>query len=79
MKQRKGAGIPAEQHIPDFQSREELAEFWDTHSFTDYLGDLEPAKAQIAEEVTAPLIEVTQVRSDKTGDTKQPSGGELCK
>ncbi len=55
-------------HLPDFQSREELAQFWDTHSFTDYLSDLEPAKAHIAEEVIAPLSEVTQVRFDKVTD-----------
>lgn len=61
---------PTPHHLPDFQSREELAEFWDTHSFTDYLEDLEPAKADIAEEVTAPLSEVTQVRLDKATDRK---------
>jgi CopG antitoxin of type II toxin-antitoxin system len=55
-------------HLPDFQSREELAQFWDTHSFTDYLSDLEPAKAHVAEEVIAPLSEVTQVRFDKATD-----------
>ena len=55
-------------HLPDTQSREELAHFWDTHSFTDYLNDLEPARARISEDVIAPLSEVTQVRFDKTTD-----------
>jgi hypothetical protein len=55
-------------HLPDFRSREDLAEFWDTHSFTDYLSDLEPGKAHIAEDVTAPLSEITQVRFDKAAD-----------
>lgn len=55
-------------HLPDFQSREELAQFWDTHSFTDYLSDLEPANAHIAEEVITPLSEVTEVCFDKTTD-----------
>ena len=55
MKQRDGISTPPEHHIPDFQSREELAEFWDTHSFTDYLEDLEPAEAQIAEGDATPL------------------------
>ena len=27
--------------IPDFQDKEELARFWDTHDFTDYAGDTE--------------------------------------
>jgi hypothetical protein len=56
------------QHLPDFQSREELAEFWDGHSFTDFLDDLEPATARLPEEITAPLTEVTQVRLDKRTD-----------
>jgi hypothetical protein len=55
-------------HLPDFRSREELAEFWDTHSFTDVLSDLEPGKAHIADDVTAPLSEITQVRFDKAAD-----------
>lgn len=58
------------QHIPNLQSREEVAEFWDTHSFTDYLEDLEPAEAEIAETVTAPLSTITQVRFDKDADQK---------
>jgi len=60
--------IRAPRRLPDFRSREDLAAFWDTHSLTDYLPDLEPGKAQIAEEVTAPLSEVTQVRFDKAAD-----------
>ena len=39
-----------EQHksrIPEFASREEEAEFWDTHDFTDYLDELEPVRALI--------------------------------
>ena len=56
--------------IPDFQSREELADFWDTHSFTDYLDDLEPSQATVASDVTAPLSEVTQVRFDKAADVR---------
>ena len=30
--------------IPDFQTDEEAAEFWDTHSFADYVQDTEPAE-----------------------------------
>jgi hypothetical protein len=39
--------------LPDFQSREALAEFWDTQSFTDYLDDLESAQAWVADDVAA--------------------------
>lgn len=52
--------------LPDFANREERAAFGDTHCFTDYLDDLEPSKMHLADEVTAPLTEVTQVRLDKT-------------
>lgn len=30
--------------IPDFKTREEEAEFWDTHSFADYWDELKPVK-----------------------------------
>ena len=30
--------------IPDFQSHEEEAAFWDTHSLADYWDELEPAE-----------------------------------
>jgi hypothetical protein len=63
-----GKTTNAPRHLPEFRSREDLAEFWDTHSFTDYLSDLELGKAHIAEDVTAPLSEITQVRFDKTTD-----------
>jgi hypothetical protein len=29
--------------IPEFATREEAAEFWDTHDFDDYWDELEPA------------------------------------
>jgi len=51
-------------HLPDVRSRKEMAEFWDTHSFTDYLDDLEPARAHMADDVTAPLSEITAERRD---------------
>jgi hypothetical protein len=57
-------------HLPDFQSREELAEFWDTHSFTDFLEDLEPAQAHLAKDAMASLTEITQVRFDKVADQR---------
>jgi predicted DNA binding CopG/RHH family protein len=34
--------------IPEFQSRQEEAEFWDTHDVTDYLDELKPAKVRFA-------------------------------
>lgn len=48
-------------HIPDFKSREEMAEFWDTHDITDYLHELKPVQVTVAE---GPLS-VLQVQFDK--------------
>ncbi len=33
----------AKRKLPNFKSREEEAKFWDTHSMTDYLDELQPA------------------------------------
>jgi hypothetical protein len=34
--------------IPEFASRQEEAEFWDTHDITDYLDELTPVKVRFA-------------------------------
>ncbi len=34
--------------IPEFQSREEEAEFWETHDVTDYLDELRPVEVSFA-------------------------------
>jgi hypothetical protein len=33
--------------IPDFQSREEEAKFWDTHDFTEFLEETRPVKLRV--------------------------------
>ena len=33
--------------IPEFSSYEEMADFWDTHSFADYWDETEPAEFEI--------------------------------
>ena len=38
---------PSKDPIPEFATREEEAEFWDTHDFTDYWDDLEPANVEV--------------------------------
>jgi hypothetical protein len=35
---------PVTSRIPDFQSREEEAAFWDTHDFTEFLDETRPVK-----------------------------------
>jgi hypothetical protein len=36
----------APSRIPEFRSREEEAEFWDTHDVTDYLDELRPVRVR---------------------------------
>jgi predicted DNA binding CopG/RHH family protein len=38
--------------LPEFQSRQEMAEFWDTHDFTDYMDDFKPVKARVAKQLS---------------------------
>jgi hypothetical protein len=46
--ERQRPPIPAEvSRIPDFQSREEEAAFWDTHSFTEFLDETWPVKLRV--------------------------------
>src|SRR5829696_8178708 len=41
--------------IPDFQSREEEAAFWDTHDFTEFLDETRPVKLRVAKNLTEGL------------------------
>lgn len=50
--------------IPNFASREEEAEFWDTHAFTDYLDELTPVRVHVAK----PLAAKVEVRFDEESD-----------
>ncbi len=38
--------------IPEFASREEETEFWDTHDITDYLDELTPVKVRFAKNLS---------------------------
>jgi predicted DNA binding CopG/RHH family protein len=38
--------------IPEFSSREEEAEFWDTHDITDYRDELKPVKVRFAKNLS---------------------------
>ncbi len=43
--------------MPDeFTSREEVAEFWDTHDITDYLDELKPVKLEFASQLSHDVI-----------------------
>ena len=51
---------PTKRQIPEFTSRAEEAEFWDTHDLTDYFDFDEP----IEMEVTGPLSEPITLHID---------------
>jgi len=38
--------------IPEFASREEEAQWWDTHDVTDYLDELKPARVRFAKKLS---------------------------
>lgn len=38
--------------IPEFASREEEAEWWDTHDITDYLDELKPVEVRFAKNLS---------------------------
>lgn len=42
--------------IPQFATREEEAEFWDTHDFTDYWDELEPANVVVSPNLTSSIL-----------------------
>ncbi|MCA9373455.1 hypothetical protein KC921_05190 [Candidatus Woesebacteria bacterium] len=39
--------------IPEFKSIAEEAAFWDTHSFTDFLDEMEPVKVNFAKKLSS--------------------------
>lgn len=55
--------------LPDFQSRQEMAEFWDTHDFTDYTGEFKPVKIRFAKK----LSEGITIRRPRKGEPLAPS------
>ncbi len=44
--------------IPEFASREEEAEFWDTHDIADYWDELKPVKVRFSQKVNHGVIVV---------------------
>jgi predicted DNA binding CopG/RHH family protein len=56
----------ARSQIPSFSSREEEAEFWDTHDFTDFQDELKPVKVTFTKNLSEPLT----IRLDRETLTK---------
>jgi hypothetical protein len=61
--------------IPEFKSREEEAEFWDTHDFTEYRDGFKPVQVRFAKRLSHALairfdsetLEKLRVRAQKKG------------
>ena len=49
--------------IPDFKSRQEMAEWWDTHDVADHLDELKPVKVRFAKKLSH-LSETLHIRLD---------------
>jgi len=45
----------AQSRIPEFATREEETEFWDTHDFTDFLDELRPVQVRVAKNLSQGL------------------------
>lgn len=41
--------------IPDFKTRQEMAEFWDTHDLADYWDELESIEVKVSRKLTSTL------------------------
>ena len=46
---------PTTSRIPDFQRREEEAEFWDSHDFTEFLDETRPVKLRVRKDLSEGL------------------------
>ena len=53
--ERAQRGQPTASRIPDFASREEEAEFWDTHDFTEFLDETRPVKLRVGKQLSEGL------------------------
>lgn len=56
----KNKRLKAKQPIPDFKTRQEEAEFWDTHDLADYWAELKSTQVRVAKG----LLSVLQVEFD---------------
>lgn len=48
----KSKRLKQKSRIPDFKSREEEAQFWETHSFTEFLDEFELVEARFAKNLS---------------------------
>lgn len=69
--------------IPENVSREELAKFWDTHSFSDYWDELESANVKfdknLKHEVRITLDSKTMKKLDEKASKKKTNSVSLAR
>ena len=51
--------------IPDFKSLEEAADYWDTHSFAEYIEDTEPVEIEVNLKARKVYLEIDNDLSEK--------------
>ena len=54
------------ERIPEFKSREEEAEFWDTHDLADYWREFKTVKARFAKNLSGQDLSKRRKRLPKT-------------
>ena len=69
--------------IPEFATRQEEAEFWDTHDFTDYWDELEPVEVKFSDDlsscITIPLDSNSLTEVFNLADKKGVSPASLIR
>ncbi len=66
--------------IPDFKSIDEAADYWDTHSFADYIEDTEPVEIEVCLGRRRILLDIDSSLSEKLTEIahkKKKSYGKL--
>ena len=58
--------MTAQKKIPKFKTDEEIASFWDTHDFTDFVGDTDPADDVVFERPKTETLSIRLERSQIT-------------
>jgi hypothetical protein len=53
--EREGMTGAGKSRIPEFQTREEEAEFWDTHDFTEFLDETRRVKLRVSKNLASAL------------------------
>jgi CopG antitoxin of type II toxin-antitoxin system len=64
--------------IPEFKSRQEEAEFWDTHDLADYWREFKTVKVRFAKNLSAKNLPERRKRRPKTTAKLPPAAGDTA-